>query len=147
MRAGHPLRAKRLTLDAFLAMEHAVVRAEGRSQEIFERFLERKKIRRKIVLLTPHFLSLPMIIAPSDLVTTVPHALAVYFSRLSPELITVQPPFDIAGFDLKQHWHRKFHNDSRNRWIRKQVALLFNDENDEWGADWQTPARSAGTAR
>src|SRR5207302_7045102 len=43
MRAGHPLRGKRLTLEAFLTMEHAVVRAEGRSQEIFERFLERKK--------------------------------------------------------------------------------------------------------
>jgi len=141
MRAGHPLRAKRLTLEAFMAMEHAVVRAEGRSQEIFERYLERKKIRRKIVLLTPHFLSLPMIIARSDLVTTVPHALAVYFSRLSPELVIVRPPFDIAGFDLKQHWHRKFHNDSRNQWIRKQVAQLFNDENDEWRADWKSSAR------
>ena len=143
LRAGHPLRAKRLTLEAFLAMEHAVVRAEGRSQEIFERFLERKKISRKIVLLTPHFLSLPMIIARSDLVTTVPHALALYFSRLSPDLVIARPPFDIAGFDLKQHWHRKYHNDSRNQWLRKQVVQLFNDENDEWKADWQPAARSS----
>jgi DNA-binding transcriptional LysR family regulator len=147
MRAGHPLRAKRLTLETFLAMEHAVVRAEGRSQEIFERFLERKKISRKIVLLTPHFLSLPMIIARSDLVTTVPHALALYFSRLSPDLVIARPPFDIAGFDLKQHWHRKYHNDSRSQWLRKQVAQLFNDENDEWKADWQPPARSGSSAR
>ena len=141
MRAGHPLHAKRLTLDTFLAMEHAVVRAEGRSQEIFERYLERRKIRRKIVLLTPHFLSLPMVIARSDLVTTVPHALALYFSRLLSELVIVRPPFDIAGFDLKQHWHRKFHNDSRNQWIRKQIAELFNDENDEWSAGWKTVSR------
>ena len=147
MRAGHPLRAKRLTLETFLAMEHAVVRAEGRSQEIFERFLERKKISRKIVLLTPHFLSLPMIIARSDLVTTVPHALALYFSRLSPDLVIARPPFDIAGFDLKQHWHRKYHNDSRNQWLRKQVAQLFNDESDEWKADWQPAARSGSSAR
>jgi hypothetical protein len=42
------------------------------------------------------------------------------------------PPFDIAGFDVKQHWHRKFHNDTRSRWLREQVASLFNDENDEW---------------
>jgi DNA-binding transcriptional LysR family regulator len=147
IRAGHPLRAKRLTLEAFLAMEHAVVRAEGRSQEIFERFLERKKIRRKIVLLTPHFLSLPMVIARSNLVTTVPHALALYFSRLSPDLVIVRPPFDIAGFDLKQHWHRKYHNDSRNQWMRKQVAQLFNDETDEWSADWKAPPRSGATAR
>jgi DNA-binding transcriptional LysR family regulator len=147
VRAGHPLRAKRLTLETFLAMEHAVVRAEGRSQEIFEQYLERKKIRRKIVLLTPHFLSLPMIIARSDLVTTVPHALALYFSRLSPELVIVRPPFDIVGFDLKQHWHRKFHNDSRNQWIRKQVAQLFNDENDEWSADWKATPRTGSAAR
>jgi len=147
MRAAHPLRAKRLTLETFLATEHTVVRAEGRSQEIFERFLERKKISRKIVLLTPHFLSLPMIIARSDLVTTVPHALALYFSRLSPDLVIARPPFDIAAFDLKQHWHRKYHNDSRNQWLRKQVAQLFNDESDEWKADWQPAARSGSSAR
>ena len=79
MRAGHPHRAKRLSPEAFLEMEHAVVHAEGRSQEIFESFLDRKKIRRKIVLLTPHFLSLPMVIARSDLVTTVPRALGIVF--------------------------------------------------------------------
>ena len=132
MRTGHPRRAKRLSLEDFLAMEHAVVHAEGRSQEIFERFLERKRIRRKVVLLTPHFLSIPIIIAGSDLVATVPHALAIYFARMSRDLAFAMPPFDVAGFDVKQHWHRKFHNDPRTRWLREQVANLFNDENDEW---------------
>jgi DNA-binding transcriptional LysR family regulator len=132
MRSRHPLRGKRLTREAFLSAEHAVVRAEGRSQEIVERFLERNKFKRKIALLTPHFLSLPMIIARSDLIATVPHALALYFARLSSGLAVVQPPVDIGGFDVKQHWHRKFHNDSRNKWLRRQVTQLFNDENDEW---------------
>jgi len=143
LRADHPRRAKRLTLDVFLAMEHAVVRAEGRSQEIFERFLERKKIRRRIALLTPHFLSLPMIIARSDLVATVPHAIGLYFSRLSPALAIARPPLDIAGFDLKQHWHGKFHNDSRSQWLRAQVAELFNDRTDEWRVDWALKRRAA----
>jgi DNA-binding transcriptional LysR family regulator len=147
MRAGHPMRGKRLTLDAFMSMEHAIVRAEGRSQEIFERFLERKRIRRKVALLTPHFLSLPMIIARSDLVTTVPHALALYFSRLSPDLAIMRPPFHVGGFDVKQHWHRKFHHDSRNQWIRKVVAQLFNDETDEWKVDWKAASRRNRIAR
>jgi DNA-binding transcriptional LysR family regulator len=134
MRAGHPRRAKRLSLEDFLAKEHAVVHAEGRSQEIFERFLERKRIRRKVVLHTPHFLSIPIIIARSDLVATVPHALAIYFTRMSRDLAFAMPPFDIAGFDVKQHWHRRFHNDPRNRWLREQVAQLFTDETDEWRA-------------
>jgi DNA-binding transcriptional LysR family regulator len=137
LRAAHPLRQRRLSLDAFLAAEHAVVHAGGRSQEIFERLLERKRLRRRIVLLTPHFLSLPMIIARSDLITTVPHALALYFARLSKELAIAQPPFAIAGFDLKQHWHRKYHHDARSRWLRQQVAELFSDENDEWKVGWR----------
>ena len=77
-----------------------------------------------------------MIIARSDLITTVPHAVALYFTRLSPQLAIVKPPFDIAGFDLRQHWHRKFHNDSRSKWLRRQVAELFNDQNDEWKVGW-----------
>jgi DNA-binding transcriptional LysR family regulator len=147
LRAGHPARQQRLSLDAFLAAEHAVVHAGVRSQEIFERFLERKRVRRRVVLLTPHFLSLPMIIARSDLITTVPHALALYFARLSRELAIARPPFAISGFDLKQHWHRKYHNDARSCWLRKQVTDLFNDENDEndeWKVDWRStrPRRS-----
>lgn len=97
------------------------MRAEGRSQELFERFLERKGIL---------------------LVTTVPHALGVYFSRLSADLCLVRLPFDIAGFDLKQHWHRKYHSDSRNQWLRRQVSQIFNDESDESRVDWKLPPRS-----
>ena len=136
VRSGHPVRKKPLTLDAFLAMEHAVVHAEGRSQEIVERFLDRRKIHLRVALTTPHFLSLPMVIARSDLITTVPHAVALYFTRLSAQLAIVKPPFDIAGFDLRQHWHRKFNNDARSRWLRKEVSELFNDQTDEWKADW-----------
>jgi hypothetical protein len=84
------------------------------------------------VLHTPHFLSIPIVIARSDLVATVPHALAIQFTRMPRDLALAIPPFDIAGFDVKQHWHRKYHNDARNRWLREQVASLFNGETDEW---------------
>ena len=133
MRADHPRYAKRLSLKAFLEVEHAVVHAEGRSQELFEKLLERKRIRRRIALHTPHFLSIPIIVSRSDLMATVPHALALYFARLAPQQFAVAlPPFEVAGFDVKQHWHRKFHQDARNQWLRREVAELFNDATDEW---------------
>jgi hypothetical protein len=53
---------------------HAVVRAEGRSQEILEQCLEKKRIRRRAVLETSHFMSLPFILAHTELIATVPHA-------------------------------------------------------------------------
>ena len=133
MRAGHPRYAKRLSLKAFLEIEHAVVHAAGRSHELFEKVLERKRIHRKVALDTPHFLSIPVILSRSDLMATVPHALALYFARLAPQQFAVaMPPFEVAGFDVKQHWHRKFHHDARSRWLRRHVADLFNDATDEW---------------
>lgn len=132
LRADHPVRGKRLSLSQFLELDHAVVRAEGRSQEIFERFLEKKKLRRKIALLTPHFMSIPMIVARSDLVATVPHALGMYFGNSGANIKTIEAPLDIPGFDLKQHWHRKYHHDPKIIWLRSVVTHLFNDTTDEW---------------
>lgn len=135
LRAGHPRYARQLSRETFLEVEHAVVHAEGRSQELFEKYLERRKVRRKVALQTPHFLSIPNIVCRSDLVATVPHALALYFARLSSQFAVARPPFNMAGFDVKQHWHRRFHHDSRSKWLRRQVAELFNDKTDEWRVD------------
>ena len=133
LRADHPIAAKRLTLKQFLELGHVVVRAEGRSQELFERFLARKRIHRRVVLLTPHFMSLPMIIAKSDLVATVPHAIGMFFSRSSANIRTVLPPFtDLPQIPVKQHWHRNAHYDLRNQWLRKTMSELFNEESDDW---------------
>ena len=133
LRADHPITSKRLSLKQFLGLKHVVVHAEGRSQELVERFLARNKLHPTVVLVTPHFMSLPMIIAKSDLVATVPHAIGMYFSNSSANIKTVLPPFpDAPRIVLRQHWHRKSHHDPRNQWLRRIVSGLFNQESDEW---------------
>jgi DNA-binding transcriptional LysR family regulator len=132
LRADHPVVKGRLTVRQFLALEHAVVRAEGRTLEMFEKFLERNRLHRKVSLMTPHFMSIPMIVARSDLIVTVPHALGMWFSATNANLRTVALPFRIRGVDLKQHWHRRYHEDARSRWLRQFVYGLFNDDTDEW---------------
>ncbi len=85
LRADHPLSAKKLNLKQFLQLEHAVVRAESRSEEVIEGYLKRKRIQRRVVLTTPHFASAPVIVAQSDLMVTVPEPLAYLFlGRLAP---------------------------------------------------------------
>ena len=132
LRADHPVVKGRLTVRQFLALEHAVVRAEGRTLEMFEKFLERNRLHRKVSLMTPHFMSIPMIVARSDLIVTVPHALGMWFSATNANLRTVALPFRVRGVDLKQHWHRRYHEDARSRWLRQFVYGLFNDDTDEW---------------
>jgi DNA-binding transcriptional LysR family regulator len=133
MRRDHPITSRRLSLKQFLELKHVAVRAEGRSQELFERFLVRKRLHPKIVLVTPHFMSLPIIIARSDLVATVPHAIGMFFSNSSTNIKTVLLPFsDLPQIVVKQHWHRKSHNDPRNQWLRSLMTRLFSPEADEW---------------
>ncbi|WP_186198344.1 LysR family transcriptional regulator [Burkholderia gladioli] len=132
MRRGHPLAGKPLTLEQFLACGHAVVRAEGRSQEILEQHLAKARLRRRAVLETPHFMSLPFILGRTDLIATVPHAIGYAYAAEHASITLVEPPLPLPRFDLRQHWHRKYHNDPRTAWLRGMVADLFNDALDEW---------------
>jgi DNA-binding transcriptional LysR family regulator len=126
MRAGHPLWASRLTVSAFLAAEHIVVRREGRSQGILERFIERRKMRRKVAMYTSNVLSVPYIVMDTQLVATLPYAVVTRFTSLTSQVVAALPPFDLT-YDLKLHWHRRFDNEPRSIWLREQLATVFKD--------------------
>jgi DNA-binding transcriptional LysR family regulator len=125
LRADHPMASARLSLKQFLQLEHAVIRAESRSEEVIERFLVRKRIQRRVVLTTPHFASIVPIIEQSDLAVTVPEPLARYFATASTRIRRVKPPFVAPRIDLRQTWHRKFHHDARSRWLRSLICDVF----------------------
>lgn len=131
VRRGHPLDAGRMTSRAYGQLGHVVVESPSRSAGLLERWLKRKKIERNIVLHTTHILSLPAIVEATDLVATVPLAVATWFARRSDVTVTalpVEPPV----FDVHQYWHRRFHRDGRNEWLRQQVTTLFNANTDDW---------------
>jgi DNA-binding transcriptional LysR family regulator len=126
MREGHPLWKSRLTVTAFLAAEHIVVRREGRSQDLVELFIERRKMRRKVGLFTSNVLSVPFIVMDTQLVATLPYAVVTRFASITPKVVAALPPFDLT-YDLKLHWHRRFDNEPRSIWLREQLATVFKD--------------------
>jgi DNA-binding transcriptional LysR family regulator len=133
MRAGHPLWKERLTVDDFLCAEHVVVRPQGRSsEELLERFIERRRMRRKIAVVASHVLSVPFIVKDLDLIATLPYAVVTRYASLATQLVAALPPFELT-YDLKLHWHRRFDNDPRNVWLRDQLLLAFKRR------QWLTP--------
>jgi DNA-binding transcriptional LysR family regulator len=130
IRVDHPVATGKLTLKQYLQIEHAVVRAESRTEEVIEQFLTRKRLRRNVVLTTPHFASAPMVVAQSDLIVTIPEPMARYFSQVSAHLRMVELPFKPPRIELKQFWHRKFHHDERSRWLRGVVSRIFQQTDD-----------------
>jgi DNA-binding transcriptional LysR family regulator len=133
IRSDHRVRTDRLTIRQYLQLEHAVVRAESRTEEVIESYLARRKILRRVVLGTPHFASVPIIVAQSDLITTIPEPLARYFSTIAAGVRVVQLPFTPPRIAIKQFWHRKFHHDARSRWLRALVCELFQEQGQQAG--------------
>jgi DNA-binding transcriptional LysR family regulator len=127
VRRGHPLSGAQLTKAQFLEAQHAVVHQEGKSHEVFEEALLAQGLKRRVVLSIPHFLSIPLVIAESDLIVTVPYAIGMSFARMT-DLRILRPPIEVAPAEVKQHWHSRFHHDRINRWLRSVVAELFLDK-------------------
>ena len=124
MDARRRLEGDRLTLKEFMAASHAVVRPQGRSQEVFERKLEEKGLKRRVALSIPHFMSVPFVVMESDLIATVPRSVADSFARMGN--LRIEPlPIRMASVDLKQHWHARFHRDPANQWLRGLIHEEF----------------------
>ena len=126
VRAGHPDIGPTLTLKAFRAARHAVVKAQGTGHGIVETMLERAGIEPDVVLKLPHFLAAPIVIAETDLVVTVPQRLGEVFARILPVRL-LPHPLKIPPFQVNQYWHRRYHADPANRWLRTNFARLFRE--------------------
>lgn len=113
-----------MALEDFLAADHAVVEQEGRSQEMLEQRLRSLGLRRRTPLRSPHFMTVPLLVARSDMIATVPLGVGCIFSRLG-DLRFVTPPFDAPLIPLQQVWHRRSHHDPGLIWLRRLIADLF----------------------
>jgi DNA-binding transcriptional LysR family regulator len=123
-RSDHSRIGERVTMEEFLAAEHIVVSQEGRSQEIAERRMAELGLVRRIALRSPHFMSVPHLVATTDLISIVPRAVGRAFLR-GGRLKLLDPPFDIPKIELKQYWHRRVHTDPAVVWLRALVAKLY----------------------
>lgn len=124
VRGSHPTIGDTLSLDQFLAADHIVVSQEGRSQERFERQVRELGLERRIALHSPHFMSVPLLVAGSDMMTVVPQAVGRIYARLL-GLKLLPLPFAVPGVELRQFWHRRSHTDPAVSWLRKLVAECF----------------------
>lgn len=114
------------TLEQFLRMGHIVVAQHGRSQELFEERLRELGLSRDVYLQSPHFMSVPLLVAQSDLISTVPEAVGAIFATMAP-LRLIEPPLILPRIELKQFWHRRAHDDPGLRWLRDVVTRLFQN--------------------
>ncbi|MDA8258707.1 MAG: LysR family transcriptional regulator [Betaproteobacteria bacterium] len=121
----HPRIGDSLDRAQFEAEDHAVVSSSGAAPAMLEREIARLGIQRRIALKISSFLSAAFVVEHTDLLLTIPQRLGeVLQGRGSFRILPV--PFPLPDYDVKQHWHERYHHDEGNRWLRRVVARLLS---------------------
>ena len=121
---GHPRVREGLSLEALQREGHVLVRTSGTGHAIVDRVLAREGIKRRVVLQLPSFLGVARIVAQTELLAIVPHRYGA--AMADSEHIRILPvPVELPSFQVKQHWHERYHADASNRWLRQVFAQLF----------------------
>jgi DNA-binding transcriptional LysR family regulator len=127
MRADHPSAAQALGRAAFQELDHVRVEAHGTGHAQLEEHLARLKLRRRVRLTVPDYVSLGHVLASTDLVATVPQRFAERVS--GPMGLVVRPlPVRAPASTIHQFWHAGLHGDAGHQWLRARIASLFGDQ-------------------
>lgn len=123
----HPRIRRRLDLAAYEREDHASVSSSGAAPTLLEREIERLGIRRRVAMECPSFLAAAFVVEHTDLVLTVPSRLGDILQGRG-EFRVFPVPFGLPEYEVKQHWHERFHHDEGNRWLRRLIARLLSED-------------------
>jgi DNA-binding transcriptional LysR family regulator len=125
-RKTHPLAKKRsLTMKDYAAAEHVAVVAAGTGHGIVDEVIARSGITRCVRLTVPHFVAMGHILSATDLIATVPQALAERIT-VPFDLIQQMSPVSVPEVAINMFWHPRAQRDVANKWLRDLFAELFS---------------------
>lgn len=116
VRRDHPRAARRLTLDAYLALEHIVVAPLGKPSHV-DAALAARGHSRRIRHVVPYFATALHLITQSDHILTVSESAARTMADAWP-LTLLEPPLPLPPYGVHVLWHPRLDTEPANRWLR-----------------------------
>ncbi|CAN7663874.1 LysR family transcriptional regulator [Trinickia sp. LjRoot230] len=118
-RAGHPRLKRRPSLAQFCQLDHVIVSPDGGGfRGATDDALAQRGLSRRVVLSVPHFMFVMSVLASTDMVAMLPARLV----RDSSVLRVVEPPIEVAAYDMAMLWHERSHRDPAHRWLREHFV-------------------------
>lgn len=124
VRSDHPLAGRRLSLQAFARCPQAVVRLASGIQDRVDEALAVHGLARQKVLDMPSYLMLPPLLASGDWMAVIPGQLADAFAEHG-RFRSLKLPFALPPSVIRMHWHKRFHGDASNVWLRGVISDGF----------------------
>ncbi|WP_309681682.1 LysR family transcriptional regulator [Polaromonas sp.] len=124
--AQHPRIVDGLTRQQFEAEDHAVISSSGPAPLIIDQELASMGLKRRISIKIPNYIGAALVVEHTDLIITIPERLGhVLHGRGA--LRTFPVPFPLPAYEVKQHWHERYHNDPGTKWLRRVIADLLSE--------------------
>jgi DNA-binding transcriptional LysR family regulator len=121
VRRGHPQIGKSVSLAQYAAAGHAGIFYRGEGPGLIDTALAKRGLERRLVVEAAHFLSVPHVVAATDLIATAPERLAARFCRLLP-LRALRLPLDLPPFPFTLLWAERTNSDPALVWLRERLA-------------------------
>lgn len=125
LRRDHPV--TELDLAQYLSLGHVLVSPRGLPGGVVDSALAMRGLERRVTVQVQNFSVAPILVAETDLVTTLPRTFALRAAETLP-LRILAPPLPLPETRVHAVWHERWHNDPGHRWLRELVAdVLASD--------------------
>jgi DNA-binding transcriptional LysR family regulator len=129
-RKNHPLlKRKTLDLETYTALPHLLVSTTGTGPGIADTVLAQQGLERRIAVRIPYFSGAPHLLARSNLIATLPKAMAEAGRRIAP-LEIYKPPIKLPRSEAFLWWHERFQRDPGHAWLRNAMLEAFASYRD-----------------
>jgi DNA-binding transcriptional LysR family regulator len=116
-RKGNPLLRRPMTAQQFASAAQLGVFYRSETHGLIDNVLAGQGLRRRLVATTPHFLTVPHLVAESDVIAVVPAGLARRFRKLLP-LEVRRTPVALPPLHMRLLWHDHTQDDPAQQWLR-----------------------------
>ena len=118
----HPRAGRQLSLRTFVETPHVRVMYPGTERQgSIDTILHSRGLSRRIAVTVPHYMTIPAIVAKSNLLGVVPEEMARRAAR-SLRLKIFDPPIALPDITIMMIWNERAQFDHAHRWFRECVA-------------------------
>ncbi len=116
MRKSHTKARGKLSLEAFLALDHVTISGRRQGRSFVDIALSQLGRHVNMVLRVPHFQPAFHVVMSTDLVLSAPLSLARQY-----DVVTRELPFPAPPLGSRLYWHKNADLDPANRWMRAHI--------------------------
>ena len=126
LRAGHPLAKRKWTIEDYGRVDHVGISIFGDAGSELDAQLAPAGVKRRVALVTPHFMAALATVAGTDMATTVGRAFASRFAAPL-GLILKEPPLPRPDLDMTIVWSGVQAADPVLAWMRKVIVEVAQE--------------------